>query len=239
MKYKDYIITFGVFILLAIFILLSIWQYNRWQYTHKQNNLIRKNIVAKHIDFDSLPNDKDKLYKLRYKKVILSGHYTDINLTVTGRSLDEEPGYNILTLFITDTNINLLINRGWVPSTSDPTKYYIATNNTHDNIQIIGRLKPSETYKSTGIPNMRSVDKNKIRLINISTLEKVINTDLYSNYFDLVSKDTEFPIPIRAPNIDDGPYLSYMIQWIVFAIITLVIYIKYFLLKKIKKSRID
>jgi cytochrome oxidase assembly protein ShyY1 len=113
----------------------------------------------------------------------------------------------------------VLVNRGFVP-TANP----VPTTPT-GKIDIVGRLRSSELRKTGQTSDAATGTLTEIRRVEIAVLSPQFDSPVLSMYIEqLQAVPPEAPTlqPIAAPTLDDGPHLSYTIQWFVFSVCVLV-----------------
>jgi len=108
----------------------------------------------------------------------------------------------------------VLVNRGFVRE-ADATPALPAGS-----IEIVGRLRASE-QRRTGQPADASTGVlTEIRRIDISILAKQFDATVLPMYVEQLESappDAKSLEPIVAPTLDEGPHLSYTIQWFIFS----------------------
>jgi cytochrome oxidase assembly protein ShyY1 len=108
----------------------------------------------------------------------------------------------------------LLVNRGFVLGTAD------APAVPGGRVEVVGRLRQSEV-RSIGQPTDASgVVLTEIRRIDIPQLTPQLGHPVQPMYLDLLNSDPpegKSIAPVAMPELDDGPHLSYTIQWFIFS----------------------
>ena len=130
--------------------------------------------------------------------------------------------FEVLVPFRLDDGRVLLIDRGWVPPGEDQPLPDASPLPPRVRSTVVARLRPGEQLPSSG----RSAPEGQVPSINpelvAATIDPGVGADLeLSAYGVMVSEDpapATRPAAFAAPSEDPGPYLSYAIQWILFAI---------------------
>ncbi|WP_374010498.1 SURF1 family protein [Leifsonia sp. LS-T14] len=202
---------------------LSNWQLARSKEAAAANALVTAN-------FDSKPAPlTDELATLgsyaptqEWKRVTVTGTYErDQQLLARNRPFNGNPGFEVLTPLRTADGSLFIVDRGWVPtgSTTDAPDHVPAA--PAGTVTVVARLKGSEP----AIPG-RSATGDQVGTIQLSVVkQKLGGADVYTGAYGLL--DTEDPAPATAPTPtvtapptqDEGLHWSYMIQWIIFALI--------------------
>jgi cytochrome oxidase assembly protein ShyY1 len=202
---------------------LSAWQLARSKEAAAANALISANFDSHPVPLtDELPALDAFSPKQEWKRVTVSGTYeSDHELLVRNRPFNGGPGFEVLTPLRTASGALFMVDRGWVPtgnSDDSPDSVPAAPSGT---VTVIARLKPSEP----GIPG-RSATGNQVGTIQLSVVkQKLDGADVYTGAYGLL--DSQKPSPASAPTPtvtdpptqDEGLHWSYMIQWIIFALI--------------------
>jgi len=199
----------------ALFVRLGIWQLHRRAERRAWNALVKERLAAPEVDLAQLPHDTGAI---RYRRVRVRGipDY-DRELVLAARTRRGSPGVNLITPIQTggrDTAV--IVNRGWV---------YSPNGATVD----LGRLHTNDTVYSGYVdvlpPAGGSVFKDQPRVVSRLS-ERTLATALgypVAPFYVIAQGDTiptvERPASIELPALDEGPHLSYAIQWFAFAAI--------------------
>jgi surfeit locus 1 family protein len=149
--------------------------------------------------------------------VIVSGTPDFENeIVVTGRSRNGSPGVYIVTPVRVPGSIPaVLVNRGWVyapdAATVDLARWREARTTYHGWVQPFAQ--PHASSPSTRPRSVRELTRSAAeRLLPYPVTGVVIAQD---------SAGESTPARLPAPRLDNGPHLSYAIQWFSFAVIAL------------------
>jgi surfeit locus 1 family protein len=213
------------FILVAAFILvalvcarLGIWQVHRLRERRAANaGLLRARSEA---PIDLLAYRPDSASAGR--TVRARGRYDHANdVVLRGREVGGVPGVEIVSpLIIREKNAAVLVDRGFVPS---PDAVSVVADSFHERgeREIQGYLSPLPS--GGGMPLTHAGRTTWARL-DLTALQARVPYRLYP--FSIVQTPDSllprFPMRQSPPDLDDGPHLSYAIQWFSFSIIALV-----------------
>lgn len=217
-RWFGYLVIAIVFAVACVF--LSRWQFTRNNETVVAKNLLDHNYAAPAVPLaELLPTKTAYTANEAWREVTVKGRYEPKGqLLVRERSYGSDPGFEVLTPFkLTDGSV-FVIDRGWLPVgtkqeapdvvPAPPTGVVVAT----------ARLQGSETI----LPG-RTAPPGEIAEINLPTVERLTGTRVYTGAYGLLMTETPAPAtrPVKAvkPTIDNGPFLSYAFQWILFAIL--------------------
>jgi cytochrome oxidase assembly protein ShyY1 len=202
---------------------LSNWQLARSKEAAAANALVTANFDSTPVPLtEELPTLGSYSPKQEWTRVTVTGTYEpDQQLLVRNRPFNGSPGFEVLTPLRTADGALFIVDRGWVPTgntTDSPDHVPAAPSGT---VTVVARLKASEP----AIPG-RTASGRQVGTIQLSVVkEKLAGADVYTGAYGLL--DSEDPAPATAPTPtvtapptqDEGLHWSYMIQWIIFALI--------------------
>ncbi|MEV8215552.1 SURF1 family protein [Leifsonia sp. NPDC077715] len=202
---------------------LSNWQLARSKEAAAANALVTANFDSKLVPLtDELPTLGSYSPKQEWTRVTVTGTYErDQQLLVRNRPFNGSPGFEVLTPLRTADGALFVVDRGWVPTgnkTDAPDHVPAAPSGT---VTVVARLKASEPAIAG-----RTATGNQVGTIQLSVVkQKLGGADIYTGAYGLL--DSEDPAPATAPTPtvtspptqDEGLHWSYMIQWIIFALI--------------------
>ena len=221
-RWTSYIAVAIVFAVACGF--LSNWQFTRNADRAEQLALVARNYDAEPVALDRIIAPGTLLGAAdEWRPVTLEGEYVaDQQLLVRNRPHGGTAAFEVLVPFRLADGRVLLIDRGWVPPGEDqPLPDQIPAPPEGD-VTVIARLRPAEQLPASG----RSAPEGQVPSINPELVAETLAPDVgdqleLSAYGVMVSEDPApqtRPASFAAPSEDPGPYLSYAIQWILFAI---------------------
>lgn len=210
----------GVAILFAIACaFLSNWQFSRNAERTEQLQLVENNYDAAPVALERVlapgaelnPDDE-------WRPVRLEGRYlADEQLLVRNRAHGGSAAYEQLVPFRLDDGRIVLVDRGWLPpgnSQSAPDEIPVPPTGE---VTVEVRLRPGEAAPTSG----RSAEPGQVPTINLGLVAEQTGP-LEQGAYGLLMSETPAPatapFTIDPPSNDPGPYLSYAIQWILFAV---------------------
>ncbi len=157
----------------------------------------------------------------RWLVVALSGEYlVDEEVVVRNRPFEGSSGFEVITPFRLDDGTVFMVDRGWIAQASDgrPSEY-AAPPTGH--VQVDARLKAGEERiagrTSTGI---------EFATIDLDELADRVGEPSYTGAYGVLVQTgadaDEPPLAAARPVRDEGPHLSYALQWFVFALLAFV-----------------
>ena len=219
-RWATYLIMAVIFAIACGF--LSRWQFGRNAETLAANQLVTDNYNATPVSPSSLLATKSSwLRAVEWRRVELIGHYLPAKqLLVRDRVLGDDPGFEVLTPFRLSDGSIFIVDRGWVAiGTNQTAPDYIPPAPTGLE-HVTARLQQSEDV----LPG-RLAPAGQISEINLPTMTEMVKlpTGLtYTGAYGLLASETpkpaSRPIAPAKPVLDNGPFLSYAFQWILFAL---------------------
>jgi surfeit locus 1 family protein len=202
----------------ALFVRLGIWQLHRRQERIAQNALITSRLDSAVVDPFSLPRDT-ALARFRRVRVTGTPDYAH-ELIWADRSLRGSPGVNFLTpVRVPGHDTAVLVDRGWVYSpdgaTVDERRW------AERDSSVSGFV---ETLSTVGGSTVEARPRVVARL-SLPVIRRVLPYPVLPLLVVELGDSTIAPDRIARlgiPPLDEGPHLSYAIQWFSFAVIALV-----------------
>jgi len=194
---------------------LGFWQLRRLDEKQTFNDR-----VSQHTDADVVPLDAPLLTgnpdDLIYRRVATTGKFLPtpqfdvVNVTQNGTT-----GRDVVNAFQLTDGTLLIVNRGFVatgaPLPGPPT----------GEVELLGRLKAGQTAR-TGQPSDDGTQQlTEIRRVDLGALGQQFDQPLAPMYLELLQSSPPEPAnvaPVAFPELDEGPHLSYAIQWFIFSI---------------------
>jgi cytochrome oxidase assembly protein ShyY1 len=205
-----------VITLVVVMISLAFWQLRRLDERRQFNAEVRANASQPIAEFDTVRADMTDPSRIEWRQVRVTGTYLPGHqFLVVNRSQNGDTGRNVVDALQTDDGSLLLINRGFVPITDDPPPVPAGS------VTVVGRLRASE-HRTTG----QAADENVTGLTEIHRIDvKVLSEQfdaavqpMYVEQLESAPADAKSLEPIPPPDTsDEGPHLSYTIQWFIFS----------------------
>lgn len=198
---------------------LGMWQLDRLDQRRAANERVREGQAAPPVEIGVALEGQ-----LIYRGVHATGTYdTAGELSLYGRPLDGQPGDHVLTPLVLDDGTRVLVDRGWVPpGTGNDRSPPADAAAPAGQVEISGVLVPSEQGDAFAD---RDPSSRLIRAVNIDQMNEA-GAGLASVYILLDTQappqSSGLPVPAPLPELDEGPHLSYSIQWFAFGLIALI-----------------
>lgn len=214
---------FLVLLVVPAFFLLARWQFHRLEERRVENAAISAHAdavpvpVAEVMTAGADPADLGP--DQEWREITATGSYeTTGQQLVRRRPLDGENGFWVVTPLRLGDGSVLLVNRGWVAAGADATSSPEVPAAPGGQVTVTGRLRASQSAD----PAARDLPPGQVSDLDVRAA--AVGGPVFPGYLELVSSDppeTGEPA-VRAlplPPLDEGPHLSYALQWIAFAAI--------------------
>ncbi len=212
----------GYLALAIVFALVSaifgVWQWDRREQAVTEIRLIQNN-------FDQVPQAMADVFpagdqwhdQLRWLPVTLEGEYlTDEQLLVRTRPRGGQVGFNVLVPLETAPGEVFVVDRGWIPTGETRDEPDFIPEPPDGPVTVVVRLFPSEPeIAGRGAPEGQ-VPSVALGLID-QVVEHTVDTRAYGQLVSENPAPATRPLAALTPVPDEGPHLSYSIQWFVFA----------------------
>jgi surfeit locus 1 family protein len=206
----------GLLLLLALgFARLGIWQLSRLQQRRAANRitLAARNAPPLHLPGPSLRRPE----ALTEHRVIARGRYDhDHDIVLRGEALQGVPGVHLVTpLLLAGGDTALLVDRGFVPT---PDAVTVEAERLREPGDIVAEGIVATLGSGGGKPIVHAGRITWARL-DLPALRKRLPYPVLSVYLRQVPGPgvPSFPRRVDPPAIDEGPHLSYAVQWFLFA----------------------
>ncbi len=194
---------------------LGIWQLERHFQRRARNEFVSHQLSLEPVPIDALDLQGD-LDNVDMRVVTLMGEYDYENdFVLRGQVLRGRSGVNLITpLMLNDSNMAILVNRGWVPhailESGDISKF-----EEYGPVNVSGRIRKSQKNPSN---SLRSDDfSREIYQLDIDYLQRYVDYTLMPVYVQKDLGNTSFDdLPQSVPlefELNDGPHLGYAVQW--------------------------
>lgn len=208
-----------VCLLSAVCTSLGMWQMDRRDAVREDIGNVVNNYDAAPVPFEEaeqLFEDYDPASE--WLPVEMTGVYDTANQRIVrNRPLSGRAGYEVLVPLKLPDGTAVVINRGWLPIGNNeagrPDSVPAAPSGE---VTVVARIKPAEPTLQRGAPEgqLASIDLGKYR--------DEVGYDVEQAAYGLLASEDPGPavVPEAAPkpSVDEGPHLSYAMQWFAFGI---------------------
>lgn len=157
--------------------------------------------------------------------VVTQGEYrAEDQILARTRPRQGQVGFEVLVPFFTTDGAVLVVNRGWVPTGEAQDYPDLLPAPPAGLVTLTGRVKPSEpTLPGRGAP------EGQVASIFLPGLALFVDYPLVTEFYLLLQKEDPAPglslLTAVKPQLDEGPHLSYTLQWYVFGVLAFIAFV--------------
>jgi len=205
-----------VFVSVALMVWLGFWQLRRLDARQEFNATVTERIDQPPVPFDTLLDDAvTDPRSVEWRQVTVSGEYVPDQILWFNRTQDGIAGDNVLTALIGDDGATVVVNRGFV-TLGAPT----------GSIDVLGRIRVPPGRQLGELTDSADGPVTEVRRVDLDLLDAQLPGVLAPVYLDLIGSVPNVtptdPVPVPPPTLDEGPHLSYAVQWFIFATAVLI-----------------
>jgi cytochrome oxidase assembly protein ShyY1 len=210
--------------LVVLMVSLGFWQLRRLDQRQERNAAVReRSALAEEPIGDWLnpSSTADDVAAAEWRPLSARGSYdTAATVLIRNRSLDGVPGYHVVTPIVTGDGTAVLVNRGFIPrgsSTSTPAPPPAPSGT----VEVIGRVRPTQARGMFGLSDPDEGTLTEAHRIDVARLAEQLPHPVIPAYLELQATTPQpagpQPALLPLPELDEGPHLSYAIQWFLFS----------------------
>jgi cytochrome oxidase assembly protein ShyY1 len=221
-----------VLLLVITMINLGFWQLRRLHERRTYNASVRENESQPAQPVEDVLRAGDPVsvgHDLNFRRVSATGTYDlDNEIIVRARSLDETPGVWVLTpLRLADGN-GVIVLRGFLPSQGTLERVPDDAEPPTGEVAITGLVQETQTRGAFGPTDPADGRLTTMARADVARIAKQMPYPILPAYVQLQTQQPPQPGPqprvLPEPVLDEGPHLSYAIQWFIFTTIAIVGY---------------
>jgi cytochrome oxidase assembly protein ShyY1 len=208
-------------LLIVLFVNLGLWQLRRLDEKRDRNADIEERSalpvapVGEVVDPEAGYGEVDELV---YRRASAEGRYdADGEVRIRSRSLDGQPGLWVVTPLRLDDGTALAVNRGFVPLSTD------VPAPPGGELEVTGLLFATQERQGIGPRDPTGGRLDELSRLDLDRLQQQYGGDLFPMWLQLAKSDPpvagDLPVVLPEPEQDEGPHLSYAVQWFLFATI--------------------
>jgi len=202
--------------LLALITVVAFVNFGFWQLRRLDEKVALRDAVAASQALFPIPIEEAPAGS--YRQVFATGTYDGSLQTKVLRSQAGRSGYHVLTPFLFDDGLAVLVDRGWISLDAEPPGPFAGV------MSLSGTLWPAE--EGSSIPDTLTP---AVRRIDPEIQEAFADYEFVGEYllltgFDHEVQDQVLPILPESPEVSLGPHLGYALQWFLFAAVVLIGY---------------
>lgn len=219
----------GYFALVIVFSVISV-MFGNWQFDRRAEARAAIELVEANYDREPLPVSSVLSSLNAYEPsqqwtpVVLTGRYlSDEEMLARNRPYSGHPGFEVLTPLLLDDGTIFIVNRGWVPIGERQDAPDVVPQAPEGPVTVIARLTAGEPVLA-GRTSPKGT--NQVATIHLPEIAERLDRETYSGAYGLVAEqmpepETQ-PVTTPKPDPDEGPHLSYALQWYVFALLAFI-----------------
>jgi surfeit locus 1 family protein len=219
-----------VLVLVVVMINLGFWQLRRLDQKRDRNALIEERMDEPVAQIDEVVDQGAALdagEDVRYRRATATGTYAaEDQVLVRNRSFDGAAGSWVLTPLVLDDGTAVVVNRGWVPVTGDLELDPAAAPPT-GTVDVEGLVEETQERGRFGPRDPEDGTLDVLSRVDLARYQAQVDLPLYPVWLQLTEQEPaqgEMPTPVEPPELDEGPHLSYAVQWFTFTAIALIGY---------------
>jgi surfeit locus 1 family protein len=228
MKRRNVLAAVFAIVTALVFSRLGVWQLQRLSERRTRNSALAARLDTPALPLAQLPSDSAGAH---WRRAIVRGSYDfDHEIVLSGRTNDGSPGVQILTPMHPDGGgPAVLVNRGWVYS-PDAASVDLGRWDEPPHATVSGYVE-NFVHGGRGVSRLPSHPNAWTRL-EAAELGAAFPFPIAPYYIVALDTLVEYrrahaipsvtPVRLELPAMDDGPHLSYAIQWFTFAVVALV-----------------
>lgn len=199
--------------------LFGVWQWNRREEALAAIERLESNYDRSPVAVtEAIPDPATFDPARQWTPVVLEGEYLlDEQLLLRGRWRGGQVGFDVIAPFRTLEGTVFVVDRGWIDQASGAERPVTEPATPAEPTTVVARLRPNEG----DIPG-RGAPEGQIASVNLPAIAEGIDGEAYVGAYGLlVSEDGAAPADVAIatrPVLDEGPHLSYTLQWFVFAL---------------------
>lgn len=166
-----------------------------------------------------------------YQTIKTTGHYQDIHFILANQFHEGQVGFYVMTAFLTDNDIWLLVNRGWTASADMD----ISVNDNQ--VDLVGMLadwpRPGvqlgeQEFKNKSQQQVTYLPREQAKVFMTQQLCQRDNCTILNRVVKLDAEaDTGFVREWQAPMMTAARHRAYAFQWFIMSLALCLIYIYY------------
>lgn len=214
-------LLFHVLIVGAVVLMvnLAFWQLRRLDERKSFNALVTTNSESVPVPMNEVLTAGSESPSLEWRRVLVTGTYrSDLALTIVNRAQDGTAGTDSVVPLEVAPNSFVLVNRGFTPlsqSTNAPPS---------GTVEIVGYLRRSQKRGFGGSIDPSTGTVKELHRIDVSRIAQQIDgtvATMYVQRLESAPAEGEWPARVTMPKLDEGPHLSYAVQWFFFSLCAL------------------
>ena len=219
-----------VLVAVVAMVMLGLWQLRRHDQVTASNDRVRSRLALPIVPIEEVLTAGVDPDDVVYRRVEAVGRFDQgQEVVLDNRSNQGRAGRHLLTPLVTQSGRALIVDRGWIPLDVRPELATAAQPRGFDGaVRVVGVLFSSERKGAFGVAIPSQGRVTAVPRVDVARLAQQLPYPAYPLYLRSASQVPPQPgeLPIRPglPVLDDGPHLSYAVQWFLFATVALAVF---------------
>ena len=194
---------------------LAMWQLDRHQQRKDFNATLVQRFDAPIRPLDELLQSGDPA-DIEWMPTALTGTYIQgEDVSLVNVSQNGAAGYDAITPLLLGNGKVVLVNRGFLPLVAE------FPSAPSGEVSILGRIRATSERRTGAVSDPATGELAEVQRIDIARLQQQIDGELVPVYVQLLKSTPSEATSLSTivdPEFGNGPHLSYVIQWILFAL---------------------
>jgi len=222
-----------VLAIIVTFVALGFWQLRRLDEVRERNAQLAARLAEPAVPVEELvPEGSDVVAAdaVDHQATATGTYRPDETVLIRGRSLDDAPGsWVVVPLALEDGRV-LAVNRGWIRNDGRFTSVPEESREVPDGVVTVeGILHPTQERGTLGATDPPEGTLASLARVDLDRLDQQVDGDVLPVWLQLTEPEpgapAGSPTPLDPPVVnDEGPHLSYAVQWFIFTTIAIVGY---------------
>jgi cytochrome oxidase assembly protein ShyY1 len=204
---------------------LALWQLRRLHERQSFNDQVRTRTAAAAQPYDAVippGTTVDGARPQEWKTVTATGTFdTGAQVLIRNRSLDGAPGFHVVTPLRRPDGSAVLVLRGWIPLTTSNSTVPDVPPPPAGTVTLTGRVRPTQNPGALAARDPATGILGTLARVDIPRIQQQTAYPVAPAYVEMLSSTpapaAALPALVPLPTLDDGPHLSYAVQWCIFS----------------------
>lgn len=193
----------------VLFVRLGFWQLERLEDRKARNEIIAERADGEPVDVLDVVRGDEADYRL----VRAEGTFdVGAQVTVRNRTLQRSVGRHVVTPLVMSDGSLLYVNRGWVAVDGE------VPDPPGGRVEVEGLLRATQERDGLGPRDPDEGVLTELNRIDLDRLQQQVDAEVLPLWLQQTAPepDGDLPILLEPPARDEGPHLSYALQWFLF-----------------------
>jgi cytochrome oxidase assembly protein ShyY1 len=203
---------------------LGLWQLSRLEQKKTFNATLLAHSSAPIEDIEQVISTNAEISTVEWRRVQVSGSYiADKVVTIINRSQNGAAGYDVLVPFRTTDNKTYFVNKGFMQLSMPLPKLRTTP------LTLIGYVRASQSRSALGAIDSADITVREFQRFDIPHISTRLGIETKSLFIQVIEESPAsselWPAAVALPELNEGPHLSYAIQWFFFSLTALTAWI--------------